>query len=204
MLALILTLTGCAPAQPEQTDATQPPGGELTCLEISRFTGSFVEDGSDEAVTDVAAILVANDTGKYLDLATVTYTVGDQTATFRVTGLPPGGKAWVLEQDRLTLAEDDELVFDECQTSFNESAILTTDDLAVTSQGGTVTVENRTDGTLTNVCIYYKNPLEDGTFLGGITYLMSFGNLPPGDTGQTSAAHFGEDSIIVRYGYQKE
>lgn len=203
MVVLALTLTGCTPTQPEpEPTPTAKPSGDLTCLEISRFTGSFVEDGTDEAVTDVAAILVANDTGQFLDLATVTYTVGTRTATFLVSGLPPGQRAWVLEKDRMTIAEGDKLVFEDCQTSFNSGAMLTTDALALTRKGNTVTVENLTESTLTNVCIYYKNKLEDGTFLGGITYLMSFEDLPPGGTAQSSAGHFGDNSVIVRYGHQ--
>lgn len=203
LVILALVLTGCAPAEPEPTPPQATlPSGDLTCLEISRFTGSFVEDGTDEAVTDVAAILVDNDTGRFLDLATVIYTVGNRTATFLVSGLPAGEQAWVLEKDRMTITEGDELVFKDCQTSFNDGAILTTDDLAVARQGNTVTVENRTDKTLTNVCIYYKNKLEDGTFLGGITYLMSFDSLEPGASAQNSARHFDDNSVIVRYGYQ--
>lgn len=202
-ILVFLLMAGCAPAEPApQPTQTAPSSGDLTCLEISRFTGKFVEDGGDEAVTDVAAILVSNDTGYFLDHATVTYTVGERTATFQVAGLPAGRRAWVLEQNRMTIGDGDELVFQDCKTSFNPGAVLNTDDLEVTRQGHTVTVKNLTDTTLNNVCIYYKNQMEDGTFLGGIAYLVSFDTLEPGESAQNSAKHFSEDSVIVRYSYQ--
>lgn len=204
ILALLLTLSGCGQISPEETQpATQPlRTGDLVCLEISRFSGEFVEDGSDKAVTDVAAILVANETTQFLDLATVTYTVGDRTATFKITGLPAGEKVWVLEQDRMSITQSDVLVFEDCKETYNANAVLETQDVTVTRQGKTLTAVNNTDKTLKNVCVYYKNRLEDGTFLGGITYLVSFGDLAPGGMAQRSSAHLGANSDIVRYGYQ--
>lgn len=206
-LALLLMLSGCSTPSAVPEETTIPVvylGGDLTCVEISRFTGGFVEDGSDAQVTDVAAILVANNTGKFLDLATVTYKVGDQTATFKITGLPSGERAWVLEQNRMRISEGDELVFDDCKSTYNPNPIRSTDDLAVTRQGNSVTIENKSGLTLKNVCIYYKNRLEDGTFLGGITYLINFGDLAPGAVVQRATTHFGETSDIVRYSYQIE
>ena len=204
-LAVLLMLSGCSePQQPEETTAPTQIVGDLICVEISRFSGTFVEDGTDTQVTDVAAILVANETGKFLDLATVTYTVGDQTATFQITGLPAGERAWVLEKNRMTISEGDELVFEDCQTSYNANPVLSTDDLAVTRNGNSLTVENKSGQTLKNVCVYYKNRMDDGTFLGGITYLISFGDMAPGETVQRTAGHFGDRSAIVRYSYQFE
>lgn len=203
-LAVLLALSGCStPGQPEQTTAPTQPIGDLICVEISRFSGGFVEDGSDEKVTDVAAILVSNETGKFVDLATVTYTVGEKTATFRITGLPAGERVWVLEKDRLQLSEGDKLVFDECKVTYKEDPIRSTQSLAVTREGNTLTVTNVSEHTLNNVCVYYKNRLEDGSFFGGITYLINFGRMEPGETMQRSADHFGEKSTVVRYSFQE-
>lgn len=209
MLAIILLLSACVPKgietpSADPTAATQQPGvtGNLICVEISRFNGYFVEDGKDEKVQNVAAILVANNTGKFLEMATVTYKVGERTATFLVTGLPSGKKVWVLESDRLTLADGDELVLEDCEETYNPNAVLTTQDLAVQRQGNSLTLTNTTDRKLSNVAVYYKNTLEDGTFMGGITYLIAFGDMEPGAAVTKLADHFGENSEIVRYSYQ--
>ena len=185
-LAAVLTLSGCT--SPKEQDATEPSQEStelsstvkgLVCLEISRFTGGYIEDGTYDRVTDVAAILVANDTEQFLNLATVTYKVGERTATFRVTGLPAGEAAWVLEQNRMTLAPEDKLVLEDCKTAFNANPITATQNLQVTREGNSFTVKNVSDKKLKNVCIYYKNTLEDGVFMGGITFSMNFGDMEP-------------------------
>lgn len=203
----VLLLSGCAMWGAEggtEPSESRNAGGDLFCLEISRFSGSFVEDGSDEPVEDVAAILVSNETDEYLELATVTYFVGNRTATFQVTGLPAGERAWVLEKDRMRVSAADEFVFDDCTVTYNPRAIRETDALSLQRQGNSVTITNTSDKTLKHVCVYYKNRMEDGAYFGGITYLISFGELMPGESAQRSVAHFGDDSQIVRYGYQSE
>lgn len=209
MLAIILLLSACVPKgietpSADPTAATQQPGvtGNLICVEISRFNGYFVEDGKDEKVQNVAAILVANNTGKFLEMATITYKVGDRTATFLVTGLPSGKRAWVLEKNRMTLSDADELVLEDCQETYTPNAILTTKDLSVSRQGKSLTLTNTTDRKLSNVAVYYKNTLEDGTFMGGITYLVPFGDLEPGASVTKIKDHFSDASEIVRFSYQ--
>lgn len=210
-LAAVLMLSGCTRADSqnkadptgESTEAAAPVQ-DLVCLEISRFSGGFVEDGTYEQVQNVAAILVANDTDKYLDLATVTYKVGERTATFRITGLPAGGMVWVLEKDRLTLAPEDQLVLKDCQMTYNANAITSTQDLRVIRDGNSFLVKNVSGKKLKNVCIYYKNTMESGVYLGGITFLMNFGDMEPGEEIQRASAHLGDNSRIVRYSYQTE
>lgn len=204
-LAALFFLSGCSTSADQPEDSTIPVvqlGGDLVCVEISRFSGGFVEDGSGSAVTDVAAILVANNTREFLELATVTYKVGNSIATFKITGLPAGEQAWVLEQNKMSIGEGDELVFDDCKSAYHPNPICTTEDLEVVRQGNSLTVRNTTGKTLKNICIYYKNRMNDGTFLGGITYLINCGELAAGASVQKSAAHFGENSQIVRYSYQ--
>lgn len=206
-LAAALMLTACTaagdPTAPQNpTEDTKPLESTLRCVEISRFSGGFVEDGSDRQVSDVAAILVANNTGKFVDLATITYRVGDKTATFKVTGLPTGEQVWVMEQDAMQLKPSDELVFDDCVISYHPDPVTTTRDLAVSRSGHSLTLTNQTDETLVNVCVYYKNRMDDGTFLGGITYQMIFETLEPGQSLTLSRDHFQDNSVIVRFSYQ--
>ena len=216
ILMVLVLLSGCgreevpaatteptaAPTEAPTVTPTAPITGNLICVEISRFTGGFVEDGKDRPVRDVAAILVQNNTGKYLELAMITYKVGDRTAQFRVTALPAGRRAWVMESSAMTLVDGDELVLEECVDSYNLDAITTTDDISVSRNGKSLTLTNTSDKRLENVGVYYKNTLEDGTFLGGITYVISFGNLEPGASATRTADHFDETSEIVRYNYQ--
>ena len=102
----------------------------------------------------------------------------------------------------MTLVPEDKLVFDKCQATYNANPMLATNDLAVSREGNALTVRNVSGRSLKNVCVYYKNHLEDGTFLGGITYMMSFGDIEPGASVTKGSGHLGSNSEIVRYSYQ--
>lgn len=184
--------------------AGRATSADLYCLEFSRYNGEFIEDGSHQPVTDVAAALIENRSQEFLDLATVTYDVGGRTAEFVVTGLPPGAKAWVLESNRMTISDDAQFKFLECTSAFRQDAVLSAKDLAVFSAGNTLSVTNSSDQTLENVCVYYKTVNNDGAYLGGITYMLAFDTLKPGETATRSTAHFTQNSRIVRYSYQPE
>ena len=188
---------------PNPTEGKDNPSlKELTCLQFSSYTGEFVEDGSHDSVQDVAAILVENPGTEFLDRAVVTYHVGSKTAEFVITGLPPGKRAWVLESNRMVLEVGDTFRLADSSTSFRSDAVLETEGLRVTSDGINVTVTNDTKKPMENVCIYYKNRHSDGNYLGGITYMLTFETLQPGETVSKASAHFGAKSEIVRYGYQ--
>lgn len=199
-----LLLTGCSTEKQQTEEPKVQNFGGLVCLEYSRYTGPFPEDGTGRSVENVAAMLVRNSSDKFLDFATVECRVGSQIGTFQVTGLPPGGTAWVLEETGMTLTENDEFTAFECdEYFFREEAVVTTDKLSVQVSGNTLTVTNESDRTLENVCVYYKTVHQDGFYFGGITYMLEFGNLAPGAQATKQSSHFGENSRIVRYSFQE-
>ena len=186
-----------------QTDSTgRATSADLYCLQFSRYSGEFVEDGTNEKVSNVAAALIENRSGEYLDLATVTYEVDGKTAKFVVTGLPPGTRAWVLEANRLTVGTNPQFKFLDCTSTFRRDAVLSSESLGLSSVGNTLTMRNNSEYTLDNVCVYYKRINEDGAYLGGITYMLAFDTLKPGESAEKASAHFSEESRIVRYSYQ--
>lgn len=200
LVATVVLISGCTPRQePEKVNF-----GGLVCMEYSRYTGTFPEDGSGRQVENVAAILVHNSSNQFLDFATVEAVVGSNNGTFYVTGLPPGGTAWVLEKNGLTLTPDEKFEARSCEDYyFRDDALLQTDDLKVEPQGNSLTVTNKSKKTLKNVCVYYKTVHEDGRYFGGITYLLGFDDLEPGQSVTKQSNHFGSSSRIVRYSYQE-
>lgn len=197
-------LTGCSEKTPQNEDPKVQNRGGLVCLEYSRYTGSFPEDGTGREVENVAAILVRNSSDRFLDFATVECRVGSQIGTFKVTGLPPGGTAWVLEESGMTLTPQEEFSAFDCDDYFfKEDAVVTTDQVSVKASGNSLTATNESGKTLQNVCVYYKTVHEDGFYFGGITYLLDFGTLAPGEQATKQSAHFSESSRIVRYSFQE-
>lgn len=197
------------PPDDEQSgQPTQPPNeavssNDLLVSDFSLFSGQYPEDGRDELVENVAAILVTNRSDRFLDVATLTYDIDGKTATFVVTGLPPGRSAWVMEASKLKASHSSKFVFIDSVTSYRDDVVAETDRVSVTAKGNMLTAVNNTGQVLENVTVYYRSVHTDGNFFGGITYLVSFGTIGPGQSVETMAGHFDEDSSeIVRIGWQ--
>ena len=217
LLMAVTFLVGCSAK--EESDVTQTTentktetiitgsgasSADLYCLEFTTFSGAFVEDGKNEKVENVAAILVENRSESFLDRATITYKYGDKDAVFLLTGLPAGKKCWVMEQNKLVLDGKHSFEFVKCVTAFKEDVTLVTDELTLVNEDNAITVSNISGKKLSNVCVYYKNTLDDGNYFGGITYMINFDSMEPGDSFTKESAHFSDSSKVVRYSYQAE
>ncbi len=177
----------------------------ITCEQVARFSGQFAEDGKDELVEGVAAILVTNRSDQYLDLATMAYDIGGETAIFIVSGLPAGKKAWVMEQSKLVIDGDEEITPLDVTTSFRDDITASTEKITITSDGNMLTAANQTGETLEGVFVYYKRIHTDGNFFGGITYVTDFGTLEPGASAEALAGHYEEGiTEIVRIGWNEK
>ena len=187
----------------EQTE--EIASGDISCDKFGMFSGQFVEDGRDELVQNVAAVLVTNRTDRFLDFATLTFDIDGQTATFILSGLPAGRSAWVMEATRMTATNSSVFTYLNCVDAFRDDVTASTDKVTITSDGNMLTAVNNTSETLEGVFIYYRTLHTDGNFLGGITYRVDFGKLEPGTPVETLAGHFNKDTTeIVRIGWQKE
>ena len=186
----------------QEPDTTKPEKALLTCDNFSLYSGQYVEDGRDELVTNVAAILVTNRSEQFLDLATLTFEIDGREATFRVSGLPAGRSAWVLEASRMTATNSSTFTFIDMVTGFKENVISSTDKLSITCVGNLVTATNKSNQKLENVFVYYRVLHTDGNYLGGITYVIDFGTMEPGQSVEKLAGHFSaEKARIVRIGW---
>ena len=203
------TSTDVTETQPTESDAQQPipsvpvsPETQLICEDYGMFSGSFVEDGSDEPVQNVAALLITNGSDQYLDLAELIYELDGQKAVFLVTGLPAGSSAWVLESTRMTASAETRFQHKNSVTSFRKDAVNTLDGVSLEFNGTMLKATNTTDRTFQDVTVYYKALHHDGNYLGGITYMTTFGDLEPGQSAEKLAGHFQPEKCqIVRIGY---
>lgn len=176
----------------------------LEGTKFSSFSGEYVEDGSGVPVEKVAAILVTNKSDSFLDLATLEYEIDGKKATFVVTGLPAGKSAWVLEKNKMTVTEQSSYKYIDRNTSFKDGVVDKTDKISISSEGDTLTAVNNTDKKLEGVFVYYKALHTDGNYFGGITYMIEFGDLEPGEKVTKLAGHYEKDKTeIVRIGWKQ-
>lgn len=86
------------PAQPDQYGLAPEPskldgvaiGNDLEIVSTGRYAGLFVEDGSDETVSDVFCIRVKNTGSTGVQYAHITLTRGGECYEFDITTLLPG------------------------------------------------------------------------------------------------------------------
>lgn len=192
------------PTSPTSPPATTEPLPDAVILEglrfdsFGRYSGAFVEDGSDRPVENVACVLAVNTTDRYLDLATAVFEIDGVEARFTVTGLPPGKAAWVLEGNALQVESGASFVLKGGATSYS----VLEEDAAVTAAPdvGTLLVTNNGAKDFSGY-IYYKALYTDGNFLGGITYRSFVEQLPAQSRTEITAGHCTPDSAVVRIMY---
>ena len=178
--------------------------GNIKCKEFSIYSGQFVEDGKDELVENVAAMLVTNHSDRFLEFATLQYDIDGKEAYFVVTGLPAGKSAWVMEKSRLTISGDATFTYKGCVDSFRENVVTSTDKIEISTSGNMMTVINNADETLKDVCVYYKVKHTDGNYLGGITYVVNFGEVKAGESLEKLAGHYDEEKAeIIRVSFNE-
>jgi len=80
-------------------------GSDVYITGFVPYTGAFMEDRTDEVVTDVLAIQVTNFGEEYIQTMDIILTAGDTQAQFSLSTLFPGETMVVLEKNRMTIAQ---------------------------------------------------------------------------------------------------
>lgn len=170
----------------------------LTVEAIGRYSGNYLEDGSDEPTANVAAMLITNNSDSMLQIAEITFQVNDtETASFKVTNLPAGTSTLVLEANKREFKEEDSYTYGDTATGYMEQPTLEEDKFELVTEKGKITLKNKTDESYDQVYVYYKYVQLGGAYLGGITYRTPFENVPAGGEVEAVAAHFNPDSSQI-------
>lgn len=186
-------------SQAEQTNTFELSDGAVI-TDIVSYTGVFMEDRTDEIVTDVLAIRVTNTGDEYIQTMDITLTSGEHQARFSVSTLFPGDTVIVLEKNRMACSTAP--AFDRAETDavvlFEEAPGMCEDRLEIQCLDGVINVTNVSGEDITgDILIYYKNYADD-LYYGGITYRLRIeGGLEAGQISQGMAAHFNSDNSRV-------
>lgn len=198
--------TGSAQTVPTLTEpaATEPQktidlGYGLQITDSGRYTGLYMEDGSNEIVSDVMMVVVENTGEEDIQLAEFTALSGGEEYRFRLTNLAVGERAVLLEQERRASsgAALDSAVLGNAAL-FPEPMELYEDTIEIGGLEGMLNVQNISDADISgDICIYYKYAAQD-IYYGGITFRVRIeGGLKAGELRQIPAGHFSPDGCAV-------
>jgi hypothetical protein len=178
------------------SDAVVPLGEGLTMTYLGKYAGIFMEDGTDEAVSNVIMMILRNDSDRDLQLARIALAFSNGTANFQVTNLPAGASVVLLESNRMTFTGSN---YSSVQVSnvvhFSEPMTLMDDRFEITGGNGYLDIKNISGQDISDeVFIYYKNSASDLLY-GGITYrARATGGIKAGETLRITAGHYSEGS----------
>lgn len=164
----------------------------LRISDFGPYSGIFMEDGTNDPVSDVMMVLLHNESEQDLQYVTFTAEAEDAVFTFEASNLAAGSSVVLLDQarqavapDGLTSADAEHVVF------FDAPMELCTELVEVSGMDGALNVRNISDRDIAgDVYVYYKYAAED-IFYGGITFrvVVSEG-LKAGELRQVPAGHY--------------
>lgn len=209
LLVLALLLTACGGAVDDgitadgqnggNTAAAEEPmmalGSGLSLMSASRYAGAFVEDGTDDIVSDVLAITVRNDGDKTVQYAHIILTQGEAAYEFDVTTLPVGASAQLLELSRQPMPDSTDGMTAEVTACavFDTEPSLCEDVFRIETQDTAITITNNSGSDINGqIYVYYKIAYGD-LYMGGITYRVGVAGLNAGESTTCYAGHFSTD-----------
>ena len=175
---------------------------DLVLQDIGSYTGLYMEDGSNEVLSDILMIVARNDGEKTVQYAEILMSDDAQTAQFTLTTLPPGESVVLLEQSRMAYDGGREVT--EIEVSqialFPEEPTLCEDKLELQPLNGMLKITNISGGDISgDVVVYYKNSSADMLY-GGITYRVTIaGGLKAGESRQVPAGHLSQSGSRIMF-----
>lgn len=211
LLVFALLLSACGTANPSEPDPSASPSPAelslslsdgITLVSIEAYSGAFVEDGSDEQVSDIMSVTVRNDGDQPIQYATLVVTVDSVDYNFELSTLPVGAEAKLLEMNKSAMPTLGEVTATVTACAFFTNEPTMCEELfEVDAQDGAITVTNISDKDFGSIYVYYKS-CSDDLFLGGITYRVNVPELKSGDSYSCYAGHFsanGSRLMFINY-----
>lgn len=151
-----------------------PLGSGLVITDIGKYTGIFVEDGSDEPVSGIMMIILKNISGKDLQYGEIYVEYPSHTAEFTVSNLPNNGSVVLLEKNKKKPTQKELLSARYENCVFFASAMDTMEEtFEISGNNGAMNVKNISQTDIDSpIEVYYKNS-STSLFYGGITYKIT-------------------------------
>ena len=179
-------------------------GYGLYVTDIGPYTGMYMEDGSDEILSNILMLVVKNDGDQDIQYARITLPLEIQDAEFAVTTLPVGESMVILEQKRMEYDKAVDysalLPVVENIAYFQEPITNHEDKLKIQIIDGALNVTNiSAEDISADIRIHYKNAAQDLLY-GGITYQVTIeGGLKAGEIRQIMTHHASDTGSRIMF-----
>jgi hypothetical protein len=173
---------------------------DIRILEVGRYAGYYMEDGSDEIVSDVTRITVTNEGEKSVQYAKLILTGPAGDAVFELTTLLPGQTMVVLEANRKSYTAGD--IYEDIRVEnlayFQYEPSLREDQLQIQPMDGGFNIKNISSQDIAGKIMIYFKDCVGGVYYGGITYCGTIeGGIKAGEIKQVMSRNFTADSTVV-------
>lgn len=176
---------------------------ELELLYVGTYSGAYMEDGTDEQVEDVLALIVENQGDAMIEYAQICLMCDESPVYFSITALPATGKLLVLAQNRAAYSVGMHLDAPACtqMAALGERAVMDfSGEFRLYPSDGVLNLQNVSQDDIPgDVSLYFKN-YRNGLFWGGITYRASFADgFAADETRQSIQPHYTVDESVILY-----
>lgn len=155
--------------------ALEDDGLELTSL--FRYTGNNPDCGWAEG-TDVGAVILKNETGRYLETLNLAVIMADGTVlSFMASNIPHGKTVQAFERENTSYDDTAEVAEIRCETTYRNGNGLVPDKVKAVSEGMNITLTNVSGETLAGLGVRCHNIL-DGVYFGGTSYTYPVAEIP--------------------------
>lgn len=175
-------------------------GTPLTIENISSYDGIFLEDGSDQEVSGITAMVLKNTGDVNVEYASITLKRDGEELQFEASGIPAGATVVVQEKNKAAYGSG---TYTDCSgiTAELESFEMSEDKVSVEeTEEGSLQVTNLTDEEIPCVRIFYKFYMADQqSYVGGITYTAKLTNLGAGSSQTVTPSHYvaGSSQVLM-------
>ena len=173
------------------------PGHNLRIEKLAPYTGIFVEDGTNQQVTDVAMLLVQNTGDDVVEYAEITIDYADKTLSFQITALPAGERMVVQEKSGNVVPNG--VAGRASALVVHRTKMNIAPEISISDNGdNSLTVKNLTNQTIPTVRVFYKYYMEkENMFVGGIAFTVRITSLGAESSMVIYPSHYNSETSRV-------
>lgn len=173
------------------------PGTDLVITGLKSYDGVFIEDGSNEERSNVAALFLENKGDKDIEFVNIKLFGDTETYEFSITGAEAGSTVAAQEIDAKQLIDQkysaaDSIASEPIDFGKDENIEITE------NESGSLTVSNVGSEDIPVVRVFYKYYYPDqNAFLGGISFTAKITDLAAGESQTITPSHYQSGSSKI-------